>query len=462
MNDDSAQNIGIIGLISVAAILVIVVALAATGLVMTLVLSSNIPLAVEPTLTPVVEQPAEIEPLIVVPITTVTPITMGRLVVVSADQQLLTINADGSDLRELTQPRDQAQYSFPAWSPDNQHIAAIGNNPQGIYVFEDSADAAPLPIYTSDQTPIYLYWSPDSQQVSFITPRGRDSVLMNLNIAPSDGSKISRQMASGAPFYWDWNSDGSELLFNTNDSAHAEFAFLNANNGEIGDEIGAGAFFASPDISADDAYIAYSAGTRRRQHLIIANRAGVEQNNIRHVGLIAFAWSPAANQLAYTTPRRPFPSAYGALWLVQPQGRPRLLVDDDVITYYWSPDGTKIAYFTLADREPPELETNRARTVLASDVPIQDASNAQLELSVFDVVSGESMRIGRFLPSDLFIRQFIPFFDQYARSHSLWSPDSTALAMPVQENGGSVIYRFPIDGSLPTKLIAGEIAFWSR
>ncbi|MGB1249858.1 MAG: hypothetical protein ACPG8W_04445 [Candidatus Promineifilaceae bacterium] len=478
MNDDSAQNIGVIGLISVSVMVVIFIVMMVIGLVLTLVMSGSVTTSAEttptlvaqltiepPVTTTPVAKPIKEETGVKLLLTQAVQARAGRILVVSADQQLLTINPDGSGLRTLTQRSDRVGYSFPAWSPDNSQIAVIGDSPEGIYVLEDSAETTPQPIFTSDVRPIYLNWSPNSQQVSFISPSEGDLSVLNLNVVPSDGSADSRLMAFGAPFYWDWNSDGSELLFNTGGTSHADFAFLNMANGEIGEEIEAGAFFASPDISADDAYIAYSSGPRRSQRLVIADRGGVEQNSIQHVGLIAFAWSPVRNQLAYTTPRRATLSAYGGLWLVEATGEPRLMVDEDVITYYWSPDGSKIAYFTLADRGQSEQEVNQARTVLASDSPIrpiQDENNAQLNLSILEVATGETRVIGRFLPSELFIRQFIPFFDQYAHSHSLWSPDSRAMVMPVQENGVTIIYRFPADGSLPTKVIAGEIAFWSR
>ena len=59
------------------------------------------------------------------------------------------------------------------------------------------------------------------------------------------------------------------------------------------------------------------------------------------------------------------------------------------------------------------------------------------------------------------MNQFLPFFDQYALSHRLWSPDSEALVLPVKRAGVSEITVVPIDGAQPVTLAAGEIAFWS-
>ena len=63
--------------------------------------------------------------------------------------------------------------------------------------------------------------------------------------------------------------------------------------------------------------------------------------------------------------------------------------------------------------------------------------------------------------SDLFVRQLLPFFDQYALSHSLWSPEADALVLPlVGDDERTRATIVPLDGGEPLPIAEGEVAFW--
>ena len=59
------------------------------------------------------------------------------------------------------------------------------------------------------------------------------------------------------------------------------------------------------------------------------------------------------------------------------------------------------------------------------------------------------------------------FFDQYAYSNNLWSPDGRSLVYSARDpdangTGGTTIQVISIDGSSPPRVIApGHLAFWS-
>jgi TolB protein len=87
---------------------------------------------------------------------------------------------------------------------------------------------------------------------------------------------------------------------------------------------------------------------------------------------------------------------------------------------------------------------------------------------VVDVQSGEQTLVSTFEPVDLFVNQFLPFFDQYAKSHRIWSPDSDAIVLPVMRRlpGGGKMPRIcvapidPLRGRL-SEIADGIMAFWS-
>jgi len=93
---------------------------------------------------------------------------------------------------------------------------------------------------------------------------------------------------------------------------------------------------------------------------------------------------------------------------------------------------------------------------------IQQPPSDFLSLSVVDVTTGRGLRLLDFTPTPIFIGQFLPYFDQYALSHRLWSPDSRSILLPVRENGLNLILVIPVAGGRPERLAEGDIAFWSH
>jgi TolB protein len=85
-----------------------------------------------------------------------------------------------------------------------------------------------------------------------------------------------------------------------------------------------------------------------------------------------------------------------------------------------------------------------------------------LALWVVDVADGAARRLLAFQPLPLFINQFLPFFDQYAHSHHIWSPDSDAIVIPALGASGPQILVVPANGAPPRVLVAGIMAFWSQ
>ena len=55
----------------------------------------------------------------------------------------------------------------------------------------------------------------------------------------------------------------------------------------------------------------------------------------------------------------------------------------------------------------------------------------------------------------------LPFFDQYALSHRLWSPDGGSIALPVVAEGTEQIVVVQADGSGARRVADGVEDFWS-
>jgi len=120
------------------------------------------------------------------------------------------------------------------------------------------------------------------------------------------------------------------------------------------------------------------------------------------------------------------------------------LSDRPVIAFYWSPDGQNLAFLTL------------------------DTVNGRIGLR-WNIWDGRATRqYAGFFPSQELLENYIPFFDQYAQSHRIWSPQSDAIVFAgTLENGNSGVWVQPTGASgdqeaePPVNIGAGVIATWS-
>ncbi|MCB8944171.1 MAG: PD40 domain-containing protein [Ardenticatenaceae bacterium] len=385
---------------------------------------------------------------------------LNRLVYVTTDGHIATMNPNGSDGRILTETR--RNYLFPAWSPVGNDIAVIGNGRReaAIVYLQDSEEAAERTLYASSEQPaIYLYWSPNGRQLSFIASDADDG--LELHIASLNEEAESRVLANGQPFYWQWTADAEQLFIHSGfQGSEARLTLLDAAGEGEGENIAAPGSFQSPGISADGRYWAYAeevaAGT---SWLVVADTQSGELHRERHGGQIAMGWSPTANQLAFISGSEEDGRFFGPLRLLDvATGETTMLSREVVLAFFWSPDGRYLAYFTAHSGSNSDLQA-AMRQRLAK--PAQQFS-LQFGLSVVDVTTGEGLRLAEFTPTFIFLSQFLPFFDQYALSHRLWSPDSNALVLPMQVQDEPHIFVVPVGGGQPQDIAVGDMAFWSQ
>jgi TolB protein len=129
-----------------------------------------------------------------------------------------------------------------------------------------------------------------------------------------------------------------------------------------------------------------------------------------------------------------------------PSGKTRTLVKDNFAAYFWSPNGERILY---AKRK---LGTNLWAWV------------------VIEVRDGKTYEVVDFVPSRPLLLVF-QYFDQYALSHRLWSPDSKQFVFTGAAGANVRLFeglRNPTvyavgaaERATPKALSDGHIAFWS-
>ena len=383
----------------------------------------------------------------------------------------------GSRLLLVESPR-RAQ--FPAWSPVGDAVSFIDFDLAGagvdVYRFGDGSAGAFERVRAFERVeepPIYHGWSPDGRWLAVLASRGaglalylvpapgRSSVNASADhrqVAPGE----ARLLATGAPFYWDWSPDGAALLVHRDVlTPNAEVGFTDLTSYALEAPFVDPGAFRSPAVSPSGAWVAYASrdgGDTRRAVLQRVAPHGAAQGTdaarraLPHAGFAAFAWHPRRDLVAIQRALRPAPHGYGPIVTIDAvSGDLNGVTDDLSLAFWWSPDGGSIAYLTpVAGSMGPEQQVR---------LPVQ-AGGTRLALRVADVATGLIRELGRFTPSPLFLNQYLPFFDQYARSHRLWSPASDALVVPVIEGGASVLVLYGLDGSVRS-LAPGDMPAWN-
>ena len=395
-----------------------------------------------------------------------------RIAYVTPAGELATLEPDGSQTRVLA---EAGRYQFPAWSPDGERIAVIGADAEGAAVFsvQDAARSEPVRHYSSQrEAPIYLYWSPDSQTISFLANRPEVGLALHLAPVSGDNPEESRLLSTGSPFYWQWTEDAQQLFVHAGLAGeNARLGFMAAAEDNLSENLTQNSavpgLFQAPGISASGDYIAYAeldASQSGRVVLTSRTARGESAETVRevpHQGLVALSWSPTEDKLALMSPPAAAPHTYGPIRLLDAKtGDLTTLVEEVAVAFFWSPDGTKIAYLSPLSDEGGGQQARAPMMQVSTSA--QPRAPLLLNLSVVDVASGVSERLTTFAPSPLFVGQYLPFFDQYALSHRLWSPQSDALALPMLAADGatSQVVVVPLQGE-SRPIAPGDMPSWS-
>jgi TolB protein len=131
-----------------------------------------------------------------------------------------------------------------------------------------------------------------------------------------------------------------------------------------------------------------------------------------------------------------------------------------VLAFFWSPNSERIAYITLANTPGSfnafDSKSAWLKTLAQGQIP-------RLVWSVFDVRTEETRRYGAFVPTREMI-YLLSFYDQFAQSHRLWSPNSTHLVYgEVSPDGQSFVSILDTTRavSVPLNIADGVIGIWS-
>ena len=355
---------------------------------------------------------------------TLTPrLHVDLIAVVDQDRRILTIEPDGSEPRVLTPASggDPQLYTWPTWSPDARSLAitkVVGSSGPPVVSLErvDLETGDTSTIHSGFVQPMaagvfyYPMWSPDGSRLAFIASEGEG---LRLFVDIVDDGFAPNPVLDNGPLWMSWSPDSRRLLIHRADS-HFLVEALEDRVDVLSLGIRSGGYRVP----------AWQPGSNKATFLAQNERAGFSlysaevsmEAGIGEIDRLAdaegdtpFLWSPDGSRLAVAGPSVIY--VYLGLTIgihrgmtIYREGSGEVLLEttDAVIAAFWSPDGSRIAYVSL------------------SDTP------GVLRWMMLDVRDGNRWPLVDFVPTLDQLTMF-QFFDQYAYSHSLWSPDGRSL-----------------------------------
>ena len=436
-------------------------------------------------------------------------VSVDRIAYISPYGDLFTVNPDGTDSQRLT-GADRAQsgstgstgpyraqaldftnsYAWPAWSPDGSRLAVSRvriNGNRSLEVAVLVIDAATgrsrmvyendVPALVADGAPHYLYWSPDGEYLSFLATTRQGLTLFVVNPDSADGAVA---LERGAPLYYSWSGDGNSLIVHSGEEIKLlRKPFSRESARWLADSV----HFRTPALSPDGSRLAYAVAGADGAALYVGETDNPDApRNVLEMGsLTAFMWSPDGRELAVADSPDPRGRVFERVQVVAADGSAvRTVAEEPLLAFYWAPNGERLAWVSVDVAD--QVFAWKVAALAGGDSGSGPGSGGDSG-SGGDMGGGAGSETGgsaaarelfRFRPSGE-VFTMLSFFDQYAYSHSPWSPDSTRLVVagspgpgPVEErrNGhtptGSRVFVLDAAGDVPPQEIAeSNAAFWS-
>ena len=375
------------------------------------------------------------------------PEPAGLLVVSRADASIFTINPDGSEQTDLVVETTGLAAIQPTWSPDAERLVwtevdHMSELPQA-FIVTSGPQGEDLERMESPVAPFYYSWSPNGEQVAFLGggPGGR------VDLGIMDGEV--RLLGDAQPFYFAWGPDGDTLLTHTN----LDTVALLSTSGTTTTLESTEARFQAPQWSADGTRLVYATGTppatggvrtgtlqSNGQEIVIADTGGsVLRGFGAFSGVASFELSPDGSRIAHSITLDRTTFNFGPLVVTDlDSGAETMVSQSPVLAFQWSPTGEALLY-------------------LGSEGGIDHPT---FRWAIWDGTS--STEYAGVVPTAAFAGSYLPFWDQYARSHTLWAPDGSAFAYSgLNEADEPTIWVQKVGAVEPTEVASGDVVFWS-
>ena len=390
---------------------------------------------------------------------------------VDIEGKIKTVSPDGLRSNQVS-PESKGFFTWPTWSPDAAQLVYSG-------VLSDEGGLPTISLYASDLdggnsrvifvgepgvatllaegVVHYPLWSPNGVRLAFIAGTSNGLTLMIDDLSSDQGAE---HVLDNGPLWITWASDSDRLLVHRGNDHFIVETESEIRATKLGIESSG---YRVPAWRPRSNLITFATGSDGSDYIV--SSAAAVSTQLEKITEIrgtwptpAFLWSPDGKFLALSESSRLVGYRGQSLFIYRTltiihgdDPSQRGVIDDPVLAYFWSPDSGKLAYVTLSD------------------------TRGVLRWAFLDVESGVRQPLVDFIPSLEQLTVF-QFFDQYAYSHSPWSPDSDALVFAGSLSSEAVsassgahpghegfhVIVVSADSLRATQFIAeGFLAFWS-
>ncbi len=233
-----------------------------------------------------------------------------------------------------------------------------------------------------------------------------------------------RIVERGQPMFWSWSPDAAQIAVHVEDRV----VIATVDGDEVRQLTDRASSFVAPWWMPDGSVVIVDDG-----ELVSHGTDGTVTPIGEAAGARRFALDGEGRRLALVGMSNDGP-ALVVLDLLT--GQRSVVTSERTAGFFWSPDGRRLAALVLA-------------------------GSGQLQWIVFD--GDELVRLGPFRPGPAWLREVLPFFEQYAQSHSVWSADGTQLvAAALDADGSTEAVVQSVDTDTTERLPGARLAWWAN
>ncbi|CAN5896727.1 hypothetical protein BH23ACT5_BH23ACT5_07790 [soil metagenome] len=363
----------------------------------------------------------------------------GRLVVTGGDGSVTLVDPVDGSRAILTEGSAIGAIVQPTASPDGSQVVWTEVGPEGaVVVVHEEGELERVGVPTA---PFFYHFAPSGDRLAAL---GNDPGGDGVALIMIDVSRRSAEVVDvGQPYFMDWHPDGDRLVAHIGGDLLASVA-ADGDRQPLGVTTGP---FQAPQVTAEGrvlAVVGSSDLTASASDGVIAQlRGGTlgfldDGEMVDALGntssFVSFEMAANGRHVAFVDGIGRGGTALGPLVVAAVDGSDAVTVaGEGVVAFEWSPNGDHLLFLT------PDRQEGFVPHVWDGSV-VNDYPG--------------------FLPSGVFLTQYLPFWSQYIRSITQWAPDSGAFTYAAAgEDESSMVWIQPLDGER-REAGAGEMVTW--